>query len=93
MKLVTIRFGQPEPHIDLLLVVPNHRKKPAPVFLGMNFGGNYAYVTNSAVPAACRMIKGKTAMEEGRGKQMDVWSIEQSIDRGYAVATLFCGRR
>jgi len=31
------------------------------------------------------------AMEAGRGKQQDLWCIEQSIDRGYAVATYYCG--
>ena len=90
MKLVTIRFGQREPRIDLLLMIPNHRKQPAPVFLGMNFGGNYAVVTNAVVPLPREPIRGKAAKEEGRGKQVDIWAIEQSIDRGYAVATFFC---
>lgn len=90
MKLVTIRFGQREPRIDLLLMIPNHRKERAPVFLGMNFGGNYAVVTNSVVPLPRGTIRGKTPKEEGRGKQVDTWAIEQSIDRGYAVATFFC---
>jgi hypothetical protein len=88
--LVTIRFGQPEPHIDLMLVVPNHRKKPAPVFLGMNFGGNFALATNTAVPLPRGTTRGKLPSADGRGKQIDVWAIEQSIDRGYAVATYFC---
>ena len=41
LKLVTIRFGQPEPHVDLMVITPNHHRKPAPVFLGMNFSGNF----------------------------------------------------
>src|SRR5262245_15955340 len=41
LKEVTIAFGPPEvPRIHLLLVLPNSRKRPAPVFLGMNFCGN-----------------------------------------------------
>lgn len=90
LKLVTIRFGQPEPHIDLMVVTPNHNRKPAPVFLGMNFGGNFALVTNIDVPLPHEPIRGKAPSEANRGKQADVWAIEQSIDRGYAVATLFC---
>ena len=27
----------------------------------------------------------------GRGTQIDVWALEQTIDRGYAVATVYCG--
>ncbi|MGZ4963359.1 MAG: glucuronyl esterase domain-containing protein [Limisphaerales bacterium] len=90
LKLVTVRFGQPEPHIDLMVVTPNHNRKPAPVFLGMNFSGNYGLVTNTYVPLPRGSIRGKVPVEESRGKYVDVWAIEQSIDRGYAVATLFC---
>ena len=90
LKVVTIRFGQPEPHIDLLLVTPNHNRKPAPVFLGMNFGGIYAVVTNTSVPLPRSSPRRNAPAESQRGKQVDTWAIEQSIDRGYAVATLFC---
>jgi hypothetical protein len=90
LKVVTISFGQPEPRIDLLVVTPNHNRKRAPVFLGMDFGGIYAVVTNQNVPLPRSLIRGKVPSEEGRGKQVDTWAIEQSIDRGYAVATLFC---
>ena len=31
------------------------------------------------------------ATEAGRGTQTDVWALEQSIDRGYAVATFYNG--
>src|SRR5437763_1981274 len=29
--------------------------------------------------------------DAGRGTEVDVWALEQSIDRGYAVATFYCG--
>lgn len=90
LKVVTIRFGQAEPHIDLLLVTPNHNRKAAPVFLGMNFGGIYAVVTNTSVPLPRSSPRRNAPAESQRGKQVDTWAIEQSIDRGYAVATLFC---
>jgi hypothetical protein len=98
-KEVTIAFGPPQtPKIHLLLVVPNGRKKPAPVFLGMNFCGNHALVKdpNVALPTAWIYshypgVKNNRATEAGRGKQIDVWALEQSIDRGYAVATFYSG--
>ena len=31
------------------------------------------------------------ATEESRGSQIDVWALEQSIDRGYAAATFYNG--
>jgi hypothetical protein len=99
LKEVTIAFGPPEmPQIHLLLVIPNHRAEPAPVFLGMNFCGNHAVVSDSHVriPAAWIYahypgVKDNHATEAGRGTQIDVWAIEQSIDRGYAVATFYSG--
>ena len=39
-KEVTISFGNADaPRIHLLLVIPNARTRPAPVFLGLNFCG------------------------------------------------------
>ncbi len=99
LKEITISFG-PEgtPPIHLLLVVPNQRSKPAPVFVGMNFCGNHALVQDPAVRLPTAWIypnyagvKNNTATEAGRGSQIDVWNLEQSIDRGYAVATFYNG--
>lgn len=100
LKLETLKIGKTGPEVHLLLVIPNHRKNPAPVFLGMNFGGNHTLVddTNVAVPDAWMPtniprvhIANHHASESGRGKLADTWQLEQCIDRGYAVATYFCG--
>jgi (4-O-methyl)-D-glucuronate---lignin esterase len=99
MKEITISFGPPDtPKIHLLLVVPNARKRPAPVFVGMNFHGNHALVNDPAVrlptvwvPDKAAGAKDNRATEAGRGTEVDVWALEQSIDRGYAVATFYCG--
>jgi hypothetical protein len=98
-KEVTIHFGPSDcPPIHLLLVVPNNLKAPAPVFLGMNFCGNHALVKDPsvAIPTAWMYgqypgVKNNHATDAGRGTQVDVWAIEQSIDRGYAVATFYNG--
>jgi hypothetical protein len=86
------------PPIYLLLVVPNERKGPAPVFVGMNFCGNHALVEDPKIHLpTCWMypnhpgVKNNRATEAGRGKEKDVWALEQSIDRGYAVATFYNG--
>jgi len=81
-----------------VLVVPNERKAPAPVFLGLNFSGNHSLVKDPAVRLPISWIDGRGpsvqnnhATEAGRGTQVDVWAIEQSIQRGYAVATFYYG--
>lgn len=98
LKLATISFKTPDaPQLHLMLVIPNKRK-PAPVFLGLNFSGNHSLVIDTHVPIPNEWMNNKypgvtnhQATEAGRGKLADVWAIEQSIDRGYAVATIFAG--
>jgi hypothetical protein len=82
----------------LLVVIPNERKGPAPCFVGPNFCGNHALVDDPkiALPTAWIYpnqpgVKDNKATDASRGKQKDVWSLEQSIDRGYAVATFYNG--
>jgi hypothetical protein len=98
-KEVTIRFGSTNvPAIHLLLVTPNRRVKPAPVFLGMNFNGNHTVLDDPGIalptgwmPKNSPGSTNNRATDAGRGKDVNVWAIEQSIDRGYAVATLYNG--
>jgi hypothetical protein len=73
-------------------------KRGFPVFVGLNFCGNHTLVTNQdiALPTGwlqknCPGCVDNHATEVGRGTQLDIWNIEQSIDRGYAVATFYCG--
>lgn len=99
LKLATISFAQKNaPQLHLMLVIPNRRSTPAPVFLGLNFSGNHSLIANTNVPIPTQWMNGKypgvtnnRATEAGREKLSDVWAIEQSIDRGYAVATIFAG--
>ena len=97
LREVLVSIGQDEP-VHLLVVIPNQRKKPVPVFLGLNFSGNYALVADPLVQMPQGWVLEKyaggpnnRAGEVGRGKQIDAWALEQSIDRGYAVATFFMG--
>ena len=82
----------------VLLFIPNKRSGPAPSFLGLNFYGNHTVVDDPKVPLPtswipdnAKGVKDNHANEESRGSQTDVWAIEQTIDRGYAVATVYCG--
>jgi hypothetical protein len=99
LKLATLNLGRsPAPQVHLMMVIPNHRKKPAPVFLGMNFNGNHALVSDTNVPLPTAWVPANPpnvvnhhATESGRGTEVDAWALEQSIDRGYAVASYYCG--
>jgi hypothetical protein len=99
MREVTIRFGPPEtPAIHLLVVIPNKRSGPAPAFVGLNFCGNHTLVDDPEIrlpdvwmPDHCPGCKDHKATDAGRGMQKDVCALEQSIARGYAVATCYSG--
>jgi cyclophilin family peptidyl-prolyl cis-trans isomerase len=98
LKEITLSIaGVPTAKIHLLLVVPKERKGPAPVFVGMNFKGNHALLDDPAIrlPTAWMYagdgVKDNKATEAGRGKEKNVWALDQAIDRGYAVATFYSG--
>jgi len=82
--------------VHLMIVIPNARTRPAACFLGMNFNGNYQLLDDPKIQLPQGWVGDKfpgaepnRAADAGRGKQKDKWALEQSIDRGYAVATFF----
>ncbi len=99
LKEITLSLGTPDgPKINLLLVVPNKRTKPAPVFVGMNFCGNHAvlddpkiHLNTNWIYANQKGVKNNRATDASRGTSKDVWNVEDAIDRGYAVATFYSG--
>lgn len=103
-KIVTLHFGPDgTPPVSLLLVVPNNRSKPAPVFLGLNFVGNHTTMTDPNIPLTTAWVSNgwsgasdNRAHDDQRGLRSPSgkkprWFIEKAIDRGYAVATMFYG--
>src|SRR5262249_7186072 len=98
LREVEITFGPPEwPKIYLLVAVPNG-KTPAACFVGPNFHGNHVITSYEKVriPTAWVPDRGpdvvkNQATAEGRGKQADTWPLQQIVEKGYAVATFYCG--
>jgi len=98
-KEVTISFGPGYAlKIELLLVVPNQPAGPKPVFLGINFCGNHTLLDDPTIalplawmPDHCPGCRDHQATDAGRGSQKEVWAVEQTIDRGYALACFYCG--
>jgi hypothetical protein len=98
LREVELTFGPPEwPKIYLLVAVPNG-KTPAACFVGPNFGGNHLLTDHEKVriptvwmPDRYPGVVKNRATDAGRGKQADTWPLAQAIERGYAVATFYCG--
>ncbi len=99
LRDVAISFDRPgSPTIHLLVVIPNKIQGKVPIFLGANFYGNHAVLDHPVIPLPTAWVPDKAAKsqdnkatEAGRGFQRDTWSIEANIDRGFAVATFYCG--
>jgi len=97
LKLVSLETGSANaPRIDLMLIVPNERRSPAPVFLAMNFCGNHALTDDPRVPLArgwlyssCKGCTNNVATDAARGGQMADWPLSRIVERGYALAS-FC---
>lgn len=100
LKIVSIQTG-PEPlapRIDLMVVIPNHRPAPAPVFLAMDFCGNQALTADTRVPLAhswmangVRGCVNNATTEAARGFQSADWPLADIVRRGYALAAFYSG--
>lgn len=101
--LVTLRFfaDPAAPSIQLMLYVPNHNgaKKPAPVFLGLNYFGNASLEPDPTIPLSPRWMRtaadmgivDNRATEATRGVHASRWPLALALQRGYAVATFYYG--
>jgi hypothetical protein len=98
LQEVLVHCGLEAP-VHLLIVIPNaQRDKPLACFLGINFAGNHAVLDDPKIqlargwlPSRYAGVKGHLATDAARGTEKEKWAIEQTIDRGYALATFYHG--
>jgi hypothetical protein len=99
LREITLTFGpEGKGKINLLLISPAQAKGKTPVWVGLNFNGNHTVLADPkiALPTAWMReskagVKDNRATEEGRGTEIDGWSAELLVDRGYALATAYYG--
>jgi len=98
---ITVYFTgrEKDPSMSILLYIPNNRPKPVPVFLGLNFSGNQSISADKGITLSTQWMRsrkdqgivGNKATEASRGKSARRWPIERIMERGYGVATVYCG--
>lgn len=98
LKLIRLEVGpNPAPTIDLMMVVPNQRTRPAPVFLTLDFCGNQSLTHDPRVPLAhgwmyeAKGVTNHAVTEAARGTQSADWPLRHIVERGYALASFYNG--
>ena len=98
-KEVTVYFSSDKdgPQMSILIYQPAGAKKATPAFMGLNFSGNHAIHSDPGIALnRSWMRKGNgvvdnRATEESRGANASRWAVEKILDRGYSIATTYCG--
>ncbi len=77
------------PKMSILLYLPKNHSKPVPVFVGLNFNGNHTINADTAISITTSWVANNKVLP--RGSASSRWPVENIIERGYAVATIYCG--
>ena len=100
-KQVTIWFASRSsgPKMDLLLYLPaSAAKKPVPAFLSLGFSPNQAVNSDPGIPLADQWVRDPSsrtakikqhAAEKTRGADASRWNVDQILNHGYALATVY----
>lgn len=100
-KEVSVYFTgkQDGPRMDILVYLPRNRSGPVPAFIGLNFFGNHSIHPDPGITLstrwmmeseACHVIDHR-ATETSRGVAVRRWPVERILERGYGLATIYCG--
>ncbi len=99
-KQVKVLFdGSDEgPSMEILIYLPNGRKKASPVIVGYNFAGNQSISNDKAIHLTTSWMNAKTkgvlnnlATDSTRGIASAAWPLEMILKRGYGIATIYAG--
>ena len=98
-KQVRVDFGSDESSsMEILLYTPASAGGRVPVFVGLNFGGNHTVHADPAIRMPTRWVRDdhgratrRRDAEETRGRSASRWQVERLLERGYGVATVYCG--
>jgi hypothetical protein len=98
-KQVEVNFtGQQDgPGMDILMYLPNERKRPVPTFVILNFGGNHTICSDPAIKLSTSWMRqgpgvvNNRATAESRGKAAARFPVEEILKRGYGLATIYYG--
>jgi hypothetical protein len=83
--------------MTILMYLPNKINKAVPLFVGLNFYGNYTVNTDPGITVTSNWVVNRQgitdnrAKESLRGSDASSWPVELILQNGYGVATIYCG--
>jgi len=99
-KQVTVNFtGEKDgPKMDILIYLPNSRRKPVATFVLLNFGGNHTINPDPAIKLSTSWMRpgrsgsvNNRATEKSRGMSSSRYPVASILKRGYGLATIYYG--
>ncbi len=106
-RQVRLTFSSGEVHrsADLLMYLPRREigAGRAPLFLGLNFGGNHKINSDPAIRLPSSRVPSREAAaadaaggelespEQERGRLSARWPVERIVASGFGLATVYCG--
>lgn len=100
-KEISVYFTgkQDGPHMNILMYAPHHVSQPIPLFLGLNFFGNHSIDPDPGITISKQWmpdneefdVVNHLATEASRGAGSSRWPVKRILERGYALATIYCG--
>lgn len=87
------------PSMQLMVYQPKTAVEPVPAFLALNFFGNHSIHPDTSITMSDGWMMASEkigivdhkATEASRGARSSRWPIERIIERGYALAVIYCG--
>ncbi len=84
-------------YMTILMYLPNGRKTPVPLFIGLNFNGNYTVIDDPGIAVTAHWVPNNFGIKDNkadaslRGAASSRWPIDLLLERGYGVATVYDG--
>src|SRR5690554_6014388 len=97
--LVTFETDRGQREMTILIFLPKTEDGPVPLFLGLNFYGNHTIHSDPSITVVKNWSRNSEAMavndnqttEKSRGLAASRWPVEEILERGYGVATIYSG--
>jgi hypothetical protein len=99
-KEVRVHFAEEQdgPYMDILIYLPSHQRK-SPLFLALNFFGNHTIHDDPEITLSKQWMRNSEQMgtannratEAARGVRSNRWPVEDILERGYGLATIYYG--